>query len=223
MINSSNLEDRNKMLEYSNSIGSLLSEIAETDREKLKNIADSYLDDKRKNFSGLAYIDQLDKNYVYLERCVATMGVHVNLFLLGQERAPIEEGVSLVLNSFRLSTRDEVAAHMRYLAFGCDHCAFHSDHSRYTKLRELRLSNIDDYVDEIEFGCSYYKICLTLTQNSLVFLWGNEKYEGSFDWNKSKMNDIFYKYARHTTSCILNNLPLYTSDGKLSNFVVLDE
>lgn len=210
-------ENEQKMLAYSDLIGELVANIAKENKETLKHFASSYLEEKKQNYDGLAYLEQLEKNYVYLEHCVATLSDHINLFLLGQENAPNTDKINDVLNQIRLSTRSESSAHMKYLAFGCDGCDYHAGHTRYTKLRGLRLKDINAYVEELEIGCSSYKASLTLSQTCLGYLWdsSNRQYAESVNWDKNKMNEILFMYIKYTVSCVLNDLPLPTLRGML--------
>jgi hypothetical protein len=218
-------EDRQKMLKHSGLLGNLVASIAEQDPDRLRNLAFSYLEEKKQNYVGLGYLEQLEKNYLYLNYCVLGIVDHISMFLLGQEKAPSKNHVEMMLKRIRLATRPESSAHMKYLAFGCDGCDYHADHERYSKLRELRLKDMDAYIEEMEFGCCFYKASLTLSQACLSSLWdeGNKQVPaGSVKWDREKTNKMLALYINHTVSCVLDDLPLRDKDGVLLKYIVLD-
>lgn len=208
---------------YSVIIGNLVADVADSDRVGFTGNVTAYMQEKKQNYSGLGYIEQLEKNYIYHERSLATLIDHLNMFLLGQTRTPRKEQIELELNKIRLTKRDESAAHLRYLAFGCDGCDYHHDHNKFSKLRELRLADLDGYLDEMELGCQFYTASTLLCQGCLAALWQQPTglFDGSFDWDKRKMNDMLYQYIKYTVSAILNNTPLRDQEGKLLNYIVL--
>ncbi len=113
---------------------------------------------------------------------------------------------------------------MKYLAFGCDGWDYHNEHTRYSKLRELRLNDANAYVEELEFRCLFYKASLTLSQVCLSYVWDESNREsaaGRIKWDKRKMNELLSLYINHVTSCVLNNTPLFDQKGELVNFIVL--
>ncbi len=99
----SSSEDRQNMLEYSGLIGIAVATVAEQSREQMKDSAASYLENKKQNYTGLAYPEQLEKNYFYLDRCVAAMIDHINMYLVGLEKAPSRDNVNAMLNQIRLT------------------------------------------------------------------------------------------------------------------------
>jgi hypothetical protein len=219
-------EERQRMLEYSGLVGNAIGSVAEEGREYIKRSASSYIEEKKQGYAGLAYLEQLEKNYIYLDRCIVALIDHINSYLLGQENAPIKDKVDVVLNEIRLGTRSEAAAHMKYLAFGCDGCDYHADHVRYSKVRDLRLRDMKAYVEEMEFGCFFYKASLTLSQAFLSTLWNQANWHsaaGRINWDKRKMNKLLALYVNHITSGVLNNSPLLNEKGTLVNYVVLNE
>lgn len=218
----SEAKNRHEMLVYSGFAGLSIANVGENNREYLKQVATTYLEEKKKNYSGLAYIEQLDKNYVYLDRSILALADHFIMFLIGKAHAPKKDDVDAALTDIRLSVQDESAAHMSYLVFGCNGCDHHSDHIIYQSLRELRLKDMTAYVEEIEFGNYFFQAAQVLSRHCLRSLWdeSNRRYRNSFHLDKNWMKSIFYRYVRHTTKAVLNDAPLLNEKGELLNYIV---
>lgn len=216
-------EDNEKMFEYSGAMANYVANTADGCRSELKKYLDAYMEEKKQAFTGLAYLEQLEKNYVYLERCVGAMVDHANLFLLGHEKAPKANDVDSVIDAIRLTTQAETVAHINYLKLGCTGCKYHENHAQYFQLRKIRLKDTRAYLDEIEFGCHFFQAKSTLSQVCLVGLWQepNGAFAGIFDWDKNKMDLILNGYLKNATSSILNNLGFRDEKGQLLKILTL--
>ena len=222
--NWSKSEDTEKMSNYSYTMANYVADVADECRSEVKQYLVAYMEEKKQEFSGAVYLEQLEKNYVYLDRCVAAIVNHANRFLLGWEEAPRTNNLESVIDAIRLTTQEESATHISYLKSGCHGCKYHENHALFSELRELRLRDLRAYLDEIEFGCRFYKAKSMLSQVCLASLWqeSDDAFAGIFDWDKEKMDFILSEYLKFATNSILSDLPFRDTEGKLLNIIVLE-
>ena len=218
------MEDEKKMIEYSMIMGNYVVNIADSDRAGFKQSIATYMREKKLNYAGLAYLEQLEKNYVYHETGLVAMVDNINQFLLGMTKAPRKEDIELMVTEIKREKLDESLAHTRYLAFGCHGCQYHRNHSKYSHLRHLRLTDTNGYLAEIETGCQFFKACGVLSQICLISLWEQPDglFGGTFNWDKRKMDAMLYQYMKYATSAVLNNAALRDDKGGLLNVITFD-
>lgn len=205
-------------------VGNTLVSVAEQGRQEVKRLASLYMEEKKQQYSGSAYVAQLEKNYVYLELCTKSIANHIGLFLLGLEKPPREEFISDVLDQIRARTKDETSAHIQYISSECKGCKYHIHHERYNNIRQSRLTDMKTYIEELESGCHFNKASLTISQACLYGLWNkvNSHLAGTIAADSRQLSQMVYMYLEHATTCVLNDSSLRNERGGLMYYVAFN-
>jgi len=130
------------------------------------NKAKEYILEKRRDHRGDAYLDQLEKNSIYLSEGTYALCVAIAQYLAaGTPRLSQNQIMSYVLQTRMTQPQQSTPYHLNFLRQGCAGCPVHKDHGRYAELRELRLSgNQSEYLNELELACKYGQASFTLSQ-----------------------------------------------------------
>ncbi len=130
---------------------------------------ESWLIDKKNNFSGKDYIEQLEKNAIYAVESISLALPSLVTFIITDHELDSDFIFQHIGNGQSLA-RDKVGFHLNYLGKGCSGCISHDDHSRYVGLLEIKKSgDIDKYIDELEFWCRFYRSMQTFTMHYLQY------------------------------------------------------
>lgn len=131
----------------------------------------TYLAGKQKKFTGDSYIDQIERNAIYLMEGVKVLNQTIAKYL--HAGFPVLE--THKLEEYILATRVNLPreiAHFQiaYLRAGCMSCPYHDLHYRVDNLRTIRNSGRrDEYIEEIEFAYIYYQTHYILSQGFLRY------------------------------------------------------
>lgn len=129
-------------------------------------VAEEYVLEKQQRYKGKDYLDQLEKNSVYLTEATDAFCVAIAQYLkVGTPRLPQKKVMGYVLQIRMTQPQQSTPHHLNFLRHGCAGCPVHQGHYRYAKLRELRQSgNRSRYLDELKLVCKYSQASFTLSQ-----------------------------------------------------------
>ncbi len=167
---------------------------------------ESWLIDKKRNYSGLEYIEQLEKNAIYAVESISVALPSLVTFTITDHELDGDFIFQHIGNGQSLA-RDKVAFHLNYLGNGCSGCICHDDHCRYAGLLEIKQSgNVEKYIDELEFWCKFYRSMQTFTMHYLQYFVENmEAFKTYKDISESEVRVEFEKYIKfYSNNCIGN-------------------
>jgi hypothetical protein len=136
---------------------------------KIKLVAEEYIQKKRQDYHGSDYLDQIEKNAIYLSEGTLAVSAAILKFLAdGRPTLRAEEVNHFVLETRLTHAQEATPFHLKYLRDDCDECPVHSGHLRYQNWRKLRSSGDQSkYIDELEYSCKYYQATYVLAQQFL--------------------------------------------------------
>jgi hypothetical protein len=157
------------------------SDVIYKNRDQIKSIAEEFVRQKQQEFRGDAYLDQIEKNAIYLrEGTYALNRAIVRYLSQGEPILRPEEVADFVLQTRVLQPKQTTIHHLSFLREGCTGCPVHNDHSPYEALRQMRLSgDWSKYIDELEFCCKYFQASYVVSQLYLTAFLDNHELAGS--------------------------------------------
>ena len=143
----------------------------------------SWLREKRRSYSGSAYLDQMERNAIYLFERVRMRNATSAFYLqTGQPTVNNQEQAINYMRALEIEEAQEGArAHIQYVRTGtCPGCSHHGDHHRYAAYRKLRQTgSLSEYLDTVEFDAVYYQGLLITAGALLTSLLVNHQFAGS--------------------------------------------
>jgi tetratricopeptide (TPR) repeat protein len=156
-------------------------EIAAKLGNQIKSTADQWLIEKQQFYKGEAYLDQIEKNAVYLEEGTLAVNLAIAQYLFqGEPVLGSDEISDFVLYTRVTQSQQTTPFHLNFIRSGCIGCPVHDQHSRYVGWRNMRLSgDWSQYMDELEFSCKYYQATYLMSQQYLTAFLQNHELAGS--------------------------------------------
>jgi len=138
-----------------------------------------WLVEKQNNFTGEAYLDQIEKNAVYFYELASICNLDSSKYLfLGQPILTAEEVEPFV--SLRRGIALQIAdQQVRFIRYSCSGCDMHDEHSLWADYQRMR--NMGDrrvYVEELEFACIRNRVFFMTSEYFLSTLLLNHKWAG---------------------------------------------
>lgn len=148
--------------------------------EPVRVTTQRYMFQKKQSFSGKQYIDQIEKNAVYLgERTAVTL-----LLLAGYYHGSFPKQTGMADSIMAISIRNGQSSAESVLAFLWGKKSRIDDYFSYLdyhKLRELRKSSFSDqYLSEIEFACLWVQTHLVISNYLVTTACNNQRAFGSY-------------------------------------------
>lgn len=172
----SNVTDVRHLLDY---LFGLLS----NQDEMVRRQVESWLREKRRSYSGSAYLDQMERNAIYLFERVRLRNATSVLYLRTGE--PVVDSEEQAIQYMRIleieEAQERARAHTEYVRTGtCSGCAMHQDHQTYSQYVRLRQAgNLSEYLETVEFDAVYYQGLLITSGMLLTSLLLNHQFGGS--------------------------------------------
>lgn len=142
--------------------------------EKIKQGCLQGLNDKKQGFQGDAYLEQLEKNTIYLAEASAAIQLAIARYLsFGEPRLPQANiaGYVKAVRENSISPAQEITLQiLNYIRNVADEYDTNKQLSNqnWSKARELRLTgNMAKYIDELEFSYVFFQATYVLSQNFL--------------------------------------------------------
>jgi len=142
----------------------------------VRTTALEWLAEKQRDYKGDAYLDQIERNAVYLGEGTSAVSFASAVYLC--EGQPILRSQDEIFH-FVFETRTEMPQaimpfQVNFIRFGCNGCPVHDQHQRWAGLQRLRrMANRADYIEELEFSCIYYQMTYLVGQSFLSTLLAN--------------------------------------------------
>lgn len=151
-----------EVVELSQFLGHLGDHVRAELGDDVKRDCESWLEEKKRSFSGGEYIDQLEKNLIYFsENWLMALTALTSFIMSDDDLTP--ELIDTYLEKEMQLARDSVHFHQQYLTEGCGGCAVHDGHSHYEGIKELKGAGAEEYIEELEFCNIYYNACSQLS------------------------------------------------------------
>lgn len=140
-------------------------------------VATSFMEKKR-NFSGDAYVQQIEKNAIYLrEGTQALILAMVKFMWKGEPRLRPQKVADFVNATRIIAAQQSMPYHLAYLQKGCVTCPVHDEHRFYQGWRNMRLAgDRSAYLNEMEFSYKFYQATYVVAQLFLDTLLRNRQY-----------------------------------------------
>ncbi len=147
---------------------------------RVRVIAEEFVQKKRKDYQGNDYVVQIEKNAIYLsEGTLAVNSAMLKYLVYGEPLLRPNEVDSFVNATRLMQSQNTTPFHLAYLRENCDGCLVHSEHARYESWYTLRRAgDPTKYIDELEFSCKYYQATYVLSQHFLSSLLLNHSLAG---------------------------------------------
>lgn len=152
-------------------------------QEFARNGVSRWLREKRAGFAQDGYLDQMEKNAIYLFLSVAATNAASARYLLGG--TPVVSNQHQAMRYARTvgteGALQDARLHLEYVRKGsCRGCAAHEDHHVFSEYRKMRASgDLGTYLDAVEFDAVYRQGLLITSQMLLVSLLVNPQVAGS--------------------------------------------
>lgn len=155
-------------------------EIYDKKGKQVKDEVKWWLNSKRQSFSGQAYLDQIEKNAVYLSESTHALCHAITKYLSTGEPIIPRDQVAAYTQYTRINpSQYSQPYHLNYLRNGCMGCPVHSEHKRYAGWRELRLAgNWSTYIEEMEFSYQFFQATCIVSQSYCIGLLRNPQFAG---------------------------------------------
>lgn len=144
---------------------------------------ETWLREKRRLYSGSAYLDQMERNAIYLFERIRLRNATCTLYLrTGEPVVDSQEQAIQYMNTLEIEEAQQRArAHTQYVRTGaCSGCAVHDDHQIYSQYLRLRKSgNPSKYLETVEFDAVYYQGLLITAGMLLTSLLINPQFGAS--------------------------------------------
>lgn len=143
------------------------------------------LEDKQRSFNGPAYLDQIEKNAIYLAEGSRALGAAIAHYLcVGEPLLPPEHVGHFVFTTATIQAQHATLLHANYLRTGvCSGCQVHSEHHRYSEWRDLRQSgDWSKYTEEMEFSYVFNQSLFITGKTLLTALLLNHQAAGVARW-----------------------------------------
>lgn len=133
-------------------------------KDKIKDGCHQWLSELKAQHLGQAYVDMLEKNLIFYAECWHVGISELTTHILSKKDVS-ESYVEKHLQNSLSIVKSYVPCHQEFIHNGCRGCAVHNGHDFYTALKGLyEGENIEEYIDELEFSCLYYKACFLIIQ-----------------------------------------------------------
>jgi hypothetical protein len=149
--------------------------------EQINSFCSRWLAEKQQSYRGDGYLEQLEKNVIYLQEGTrAVVQAIAHYLFTGEPLLRPEE-----IQEFDLSVRTTRSLlttpyHLAYLRNDCTGCPVHDEHYRYLGLRKMRVcGDLVKYIDELEFCCRYFQATYMIGQNYLMAFLNDHALAGS--------------------------------------------
>lgn len=153
--------------------------------DSVKTRAHNWLAEKQRSYSGPAYLDQIEKNAVYLSESARLINAASAHYLcVGEPVLSSDEALAYAKCVGIDQARRTATLHLGYVRRGsCPGCEVCADHRRYTAWRDLRqLGDWPRYVEEMESGSVCFQGLLITAQMFLIHLLTNPQLAGIAQW-----------------------------------------
>jgi hypothetical protein len=145
--------------------------------DQLQASVKGFLSQKQQQYSGSAYLDQLEKNVIYL--CEGTHNINLAMATYLVQGKPLLDPSAIppFVEFIRIEQAQKAMPfHWNFVHEGCNSCLVHNDHQKYMALRCLRLAGMGEgYLEELEFSYQYFQATYMVSQNYLsAFLQNHE-------------------------------------------------
>lgn len=136
-----------------------------------------FIAEKNRDYRGKAYLEQIEKNAIYLgEAFDATSHAMANFLRDGKPRLQPGKIPGYVLQ-LRGPALDASEYHLNYVRNGCRRCPVHDRHQRWSALYRLkRADDIPKYIEELEFTCIVYQMQFVMAQAFLEIILQNHQW-----------------------------------------------
>lgn len=163
--------------------------------EQVHQESQEYLLTKKRNYSGSAYLEQLENNVVYLAEASSHVIRETAKYVCYGTPRLSAEMVPEYVQDLRSGVFSAVRAHQAFLRSGCTGCEYHAGHVRWGKLKEQRdRGPRAAYVDELEFCLVFYQDLFRVTQSFMVFLLQQQEWAGA--GTSLPINEVFNEIGR---------------------------
>jgi hypothetical protein len=136
---------------------------------------------KRKQYPSSAYVDQIEKNAVYLYEVTMTINAAIIEYLSqGRPILPREQVPAFVKDTAIMRPQQTMLLHLNFIRHGCSGCQVHEEHTRYIPFPKLLLAgDLANYMKEMEYAYVYFQASCIATQQCLTVLLQNHNLAGS--------------------------------------------
>jgi len=143
--------------------------------DQIRSMAKEGPELKRQQYSGGAYLDQVEKNAVYLREGTMAVNAAITEYLMHGQPILSPEEIPAFLTYTRVTRPQQtVLLHLNFIRNGCSGCDVHDEHGPYAAFRQLLLTGDSArYIDEMEFSYVYFQASCLVAQQFLVAMLSN--------------------------------------------------
>jgi hypothetical protein len=107
--------------------------------DQIRTVAIEGPEKKRREYPPSAYLDQIERNAIYLfEGVKAVSAAIVRYLMYGEPILNMDQINPFVTHTSIVGPQQTTLLHVNYLRYGCTGCAVHQEHERYAEYRTLR-------------------------------------------------------------------------------------
>ena len=179
--------------------------------EVVKSNTYSALAQKQQAYSGESFVEQMEKNVIYMDVLTMQMEETAASYLCtGQPLLHPQEVAGYINSTCILPALKIVPLHLKFIREGCTGCEVHHQHGRYSRLAEIRLSgDRSKYVETLEQSYVGGNALQQTTEIFLRVLLENHQFSG-----------IAKHITHHDTLGVINNRTRIHSSLWLGHFEV---
>lgn len=172
-------EDIAQIRTFFDKTGNVLSQRG--DQELLRSEVNRYFQTKKQQYAGKAYLDQIEKNAIYLREGTRDMSLEIATYLHKGKPKLKPQDIRKYLDGLKPTRAQSVVPHhLNYLHGTCRGCKVHREHDEYLSLRDLYLNGeLAQYLDEIEFCYQHYQATYIYARWMLAGFLENPQYAGA--------------------------------------------
>lgn len=144
------------------------------------DVALQYLAEKQAMYQGSSYVEQIEKNAVYLLECSTVFVSTIAEYLCIGKPVLGESHIPFFVRSLRQQGLEMAEWQLAFIRTGCNGCPVHSRHGIWESLRTMRrTASKESYIEELEFTYIYHQMMFMISQTFLEAFLKSSRLAGS--------------------------------------------
>lgn len=146
--------------------------------DQINSVVEKALLEKKQRYSGKSYLEQLEKNVVYLSEGSTQVQIGIIEYLINGQPILNPDDIFSFVRGKGMS-HQTAQYHWEFVQNGCKGCPVHDQHGNYERLRNFRLSgDWADYLEELKYLYTYNQTTFMVSQNFFIGFLHNQQLAG---------------------------------------------